>query len=217
MYNDVYTPNTDIPERRGEGRPRRRQERDRGEPSRADPQGGSPPIREADSERPGGRGAHFGRRMGGAQLHRCRIRGGGAERCERQGVGSAEVVKLIDTSVALDHLQGELKATALLSDLLARNEVVAASELTRAEVLAAIRPGERDASEQFFSVFSWVPVNEQISRVAGDLASDRPAGRHGVGAVDYLIAATAMVIGAELVTTNPRRFPMLSELKPAYT
>jgi predicted nucleic acid-binding protein len=126
-------------------------------------------------------------------------------------------VKLIDTSVVLDHLQGELKATALLSDLLARNEVVAASELTRAEVLAAIRPGERDASEQFFSVFSWVPVNEQISRVAGDLASDRPAGRHGVGAVDYLIAATAMVIGAELVTTNPRRFPMLSELKPAYT
>ncbi len=59
-------------------------------------------------------------------------------------------MKLIDTSVALDHLQGELKATALLSDLLARNEVVAASELTRAEVLAAIRPGERDASETFF-------------------------------------------------------------------
>ncbi len=66
-------------------------------------------------------------------------------------------------------------------------------------------------------MFSWVPVNEQIARVAGDLASDRPAGRHGVRAIDYLIAATAMVIGVELVTTNPRRFPMLSELKPAYT
>ena len=117
----------------------------RGEPSRADPQGGSPPVREADNERPGGRGAHVGRSMGGAQLHRCRIRGGGTERCERQGVGSAKVVKLIDTSVALDHLQGELRATALTNDLLTRNEVVAASELTRAEVLAAIRPGERDA------------------------------------------------------------------------
>lgn len=126
-------------------------------------------------------------------------------------------MKLIDTSVVLDHLQGELKATALLNDFLARNEIVAASELTRAEVLAAIRPGERDASEQFFSVFSWVPVDEQISRVAGDLASTRPAGRHGVGAIDYLIAATAMVIGAELITTNPKRFPMLSDLKTAYT
>ena len=125
-------------------------------------------------------------------------------------------MKLIDTSVALDHLQGDLRATALLSDLLARNEIVAASEVTRAELLAAVRPGERDVSEQFFSVFSWVPVDEQIARVAGDLASTRQAARHSVGAIDYLVAATAIVIGAELVTTNPKRFPMLPELKAAY-
>ena len=126
-------------------------------------------------------------------------------------------MKLVDTSVALDHLQGDLRATALLNDLMAREEVVAASELTRAELLAAVRPGERDASEQFFSVFSWVPVNEEISRAAGDLASARPTTRRNVGAVDYLIAATAIVIGADLVTTNVRRFPMLPELKPAYS
>jgi predicted nucleic acid-binding protein len=125
-------------------------------------------------------------------------------------------VKLIDTSVALDHLRGDLRATALLNDLFARKEVVAASELTRAELLAAVRPGERERSEQFFSVFSWVPVNERIARVAGDLVGDRPTTRRHVSVVDYLIAATAIVTGAELLTTNVRRFPMLPDLKPAY-
>ena len=126
-------------------------------------------------------------------------------------------MKLVDTSVALDHLRGDLRATALLNELVAREEPIAASELTRVELLAAMRPGEREASEQFFSVLSWVPVNEQIARVAGDLASARPTTRHRVSAIDYLIAATAIVVGAELVTTNTRRFPMLPGLKPAYS
>jgi predicted nucleic acid-binding protein len=126
-------------------------------------------------------------------------------------------VKLVDTSVALDHLRGDLRATALLNDLVAVREPVAASEVTRVELLAAMRPGERESSEEFFSVLSWVPVNEHIARVAGDLASARSATRQRVGPIDYLIAATAIVLDAELVTTNPRRFPMLSGLKPAYS
>jgi predicted nucleic acid-binding protein len=34
--------------------------------------------------------------------------------------------------------------------------------------------------------------------------------------VDYLIAATAIVIDADLLTTNVRHFPMFTKLKPAY-
>ncbi len=126
-------------------------------------------------------------------------------------------MRLVDTSVALDHLRGDLRATAVLGEYLAGREPVAASELTRTELLSAMRPDERDASERFFSVFSWVPVNERIARVAGDLAGTRTTPQSPVSAIDHLIAATAIVIGAELVTTNPQRFPMLPGLKAAYS
>jgi predicted nucleic acid-binding protein len=126
-------------------------------------------------------------------------------------------MKLVDTSVALDHLRGDLRATALLNELMAQQEPVAASEMTRVELLAAMRKGEREVSEVFFSAFTWVPVNEQITRVAGDLAGARSTSRQSVSLIDCVIAATALVIEADLVTTNTRRFPMLPGLKAAYS
>jgi hypothetical protein len=38
----------------------------------------------------------------------------------------------------------------------------------------------------------------------------------GIEDIDYLIAATALVLDAELLTTNVRHFPMLEGLSPAY-
>ncbi len=45
-------------------------------------------------------------------------------------------MKLLDTSVAVDHLRGYGPATALLEDLVCSHESVVASELTRFELLA---------------------------------------------------------------------------------
>jgi hypothetical protein len=41
-------------------------------------------------------------------------------------------------------------------------------------------------------------------------------GRPSIDAADYLIAATALLLEAELLTTNVRHFPMLTGLEPAY-
>ena len=38
----------------------------------------------------------------------------------------------------------------------------------------------------------------------------------GIDDADYLIAATALVIDAELLTTNVRHFPMYEDLEPPY-
>jgi predicted nucleic acid-binding protein len=38
----------------------------------------------------------------------------------------------------------------------------------------------------------------------------------GVDDVDYVIAATALVLDAELLTTNGRHFPILSALRAPY-
>lgn len=73
-------------------------------------------------------------------------------------------MKLLDTSVAIDHLRGYARATALLEDLLRSEGAVAASELTRFELLAGVRPDEQTDLEAFFLAVDWVPVTEDIAR-----------------------------------------------------
>jgi predicted nucleic acid-binding protein len=125
-------------------------------------------------------------------------------------------MKLIDTTVAVDHLRGDERATTLLRWLIEDDELAVASDLTRFELLAGMRSEVRDQTEQFFSVLTWVPVNEAIAREAGALAARYRRSHGSVGAVDYLLAATASVIGADLVTTDVRRFPMIPGLEQPY-
>jgi predicted nucleic acid-binding protein len=125
-------------------------------------------------------------------------------------------VKLLDTSVAIDHLRGSSPAVSLLSGLIDAEEPLLASEVVRFELLAGAREDEVEALEQFFSALSWVPVGEEIARAAGSLAQRHRLTHSGIDAADYLIAATALLLDAELLTTNVRHFPMIAGLEPAY-
>lgn len=125
-------------------------------------------------------------------------------------------MKLLDTSVAVDHLRGATPAVDLLRRLIIEDESVAASEIVRFELLAGVRANELEELERFFSALSWVQVDEDISRTAGLLARRHRDAHSGIDDADYLIAATAIVLDAELVTVNVRHFPMLAGLKPAY-
>jgi predicted nucleic acid-binding protein len=125
-------------------------------------------------------------------------------------------LKLLDTTVAIDHLRGAEPAVELLRSLVEREETVAASEVVRFELLAGVRDDELDALEQFCSALSWVPAGEAVARTAGLLARKHRKAHSGIGEIDYLIAATALVLDAELLTTNVRHFPMLAGLRPPY-
>jgi predicted nucleic acid-binding protein len=125
-------------------------------------------------------------------------------------------VKLLDTSVAIDHLRGSPPAVHLLTDLLEAEESIFASEVVRFELSAGVREKEADALEQFFSAISWVPVGEEVARTAGSLAQRNRRSHSGIDDADYLIAATALLLEADLLTTNVRHFPMIAALKPAY-
>lgn len=125
-------------------------------------------------------------------------------------------MKLLDTAVAIDHLRGSEPAVALLRSLIEQEETVAASEVIRFELLAGVRDEELDALEQCFSALSWVPVDEDVARTAGLLARKHRKAHSGIDDADYLIAETALVLDAELVTTNVRHFPMLADLRPPY-
>jgi predicted nucleic acid-binding protein len=125
-------------------------------------------------------------------------------------------VKLLDTTIAVDHLRGAEPATTLLRDLVEAEEELGASEIVRFELLSGVRDHELEALEQFFSAVAWIPVDEDIARIAGSLARKHRRANSGVDDADYLIAATALAFDAELLTTNVRHFPMLSDLRPPY-
>lgn len=125
-------------------------------------------------------------------------------------------MKILDTSVAIDHLRGYSRATAFLEDLIQSEGTLVASELTRFELLAGARPDEHGHLEDFFSVVDWAPVSEAIVRQAAVYARSYRKSHSGVGVVDYLIAGTAAVLDAELLTTNLRHFPMFDDLQAPY-
>lgn len=125
-------------------------------------------------------------------------------------------MKLLDTSVAVDHLRGYGPATALLEDLVGSRESVVASELTRFELLAGARPDEHDQLESFFSVLGWIPVTADVTRRAGEYARAYRRSHSGIGVVDYLLAGTASAVDADVLTTNVRHFPMFDDLQPPY-
>jgi predicted nucleic acid-binding protein len=125
-------------------------------------------------------------------------------------------VKLLDTTVAVDHLRGDQAAVELLTGLVENDETVAASEVVRFELVAGVREVELPALEQFCSALSWVAVGEDVARAAGELARRYRRANSGIDDADYLIAATALLLEAELLTTNVRHFPMIPGLQPPY-
>ena len=125
-------------------------------------------------------------------------------------------MKLLDTTVAIDHLRGDQAAVDLLRRLVEDDETLAASEVVRFELVAGVRDDELPALERFFSAVSWVAAGEDVARAAGELVRKHRRAHSGIDDTDYLIAATALLLEAELLTTNVRHFPMLPGLQPPY-
>jgi predicted nucleic acid-binding protein len=116
----------------------------------------------------------------------------------------------------VDHLRGRSAATELLATLLRAGETVVASEIVRFELIAGVRDDERDGLEDFFSAIGWVAVSESVARLAGTLARPYRRSHSGIDDADYLIAATALALEADLLTTNVRHFPMIEGLERPY-
>lgn len=119
---------------------------------------------------------------------------------------------LLDSSVAIDYLRGSDAAR----DVVEASDELIASEITRYEVLAGVKPGEEGPTEDLLALPEWVVVDEEIARRAAALARQHRPAFSGIEDADYLVAATALELGARLLTTNVRHFPMLPGLEPAY-
>ncbi len=122
---------------------------------------------------------------------------------------------LVDTSVLIDYLRGHHGATELLERERTAGPLHA-SEITRLEVLAGMRPAETSPTRSLLSTLRWHPVDGEVAERAGGLGREWLPSHRGIDGADLAIAATALLIDARLLTANVRHFPMFSDLEAPY-
>jgi len=122
---------------------------------------------------------------------------------------------LTDTSVLMDYLRGHSGA----AELLEREREAAplhASELTRLEVLAGMRPTEEAGTRLLFSTLVWHSLDAEMAEEAGALGRRWLPSYPTIDGADLAIAATAIRTGSRLLTRNVRHFPMFPDLRAPY-
>lgn len=124
---------------------------------------------------------------------------------------------LVDTDVLIAHLRGIPAARDWL--VAARTQAggpLAASVVTATEILGGMRSPERAGVARLLATFRLQPVNEVVARRAGELMREHRRSHAAIGLGDYLVAATAKVLGLELATLNVKHFPMFEGLRPPF-
>ncbi len=120
---------------------------------------------------------------------------------------------LLDTCILIDYSRGHEEANRLIEGLA---EPPMISVLTMTEIKAGIRnKREQRLFDRAFDVWQVVAVSAEIARLAGEYLQ-RYRASHGTDLVDAVIAATARLTSARLVTLNLKHFPMLDGLEAAY-
>lgn len=123
-------------------------------------------------------------------------------------------MRLFDTDVLIEHLKGNTRATSLLIEASSVGQA-ACSVVTRFELLAGMRSNERSEIRQLLDSLTNLEASVDVSTRAGEWARAYRRSHQGISSIDYLIAATAEVYGADLLTQNVRHFPMFPQLEPA--
>ncbi len=123
---------------------------------------------------------------------------------------------VVDTSVLIDHLRGDDRARQLVKKATRAGARVVASVLTKVEILAGVRPHEAQATRRLLDRVEWIEVDDELAERAGALAARFVPSHPGIEVVDYVIAASAQRLDAELWTRNVGHFPMFPGLTAPY-
>lgn len=120
---------------------------------------------------------------------------------------------LIDTDVLIDYLREQVDAVSYVESL---TTPLLMSAITAAELYAGVREGdERTKLDVFITAFEVIAINQAIA-IKGGLYRRDYKKSHNVGIADALIAATAEIRQASLVTLNKKHFPMLTTVIVPY-
>ena len=114
---------------------------------------------------------------------------------------------LIDTDVIIDHLRGEEKARDFLKMIKAEEADILYSVITKAELYSGVRPKEEVEVVGLLSSMEEVNIDGEIAVSAGKYRKKYHAS-NGLLLPDALIAASAKITDAVLVTLNKKHYPM---------
>lgn len=122
-------------------------------------------------------------------------------------------ILLLDTDVLIDLLRSRSEAVGYLAGL---SEPPFVSVVTVAELYAGVREGtERKFLDAIANKLKTIPVSQEIA-IKGGLFRRKFFKSHGVGIIDAIIAATAEIENATVVTLNEKHFPMFSNVIVPY-
>jgi len=119
---------------------------------------------------------------------------------------------LVDTNIFVDYLRGYAPAVEFFESKLhiISNEVLF-SAITETELVVGKDNTDATKREKLLHfLYSWnkVEVNNRIAVLAGDICRN-----YGLTIPDGIIAATAILNGAELITKNVKDFRRVQNLK----
>lgn len=122
--------------------------------------------------------------------------------------------RLFDSTILIAHLRGDARATEAL--ITAASDGPYVSMISRTEIEGGMRSSERSHVARLFGGLELLPVTDRVvHRSAMELRRHRRS-HPDIDLADYLIAATALEAGHELVTLNVKHFPMIPGLRPPW-
>ena len=114
---------------------------------------------------------------------------------------------LLDTGILIRHLRNRPGYPELIRRLNQAGDIYI-SALTRVEVLRGMREHERERTIALLDSFHTHAIDRATADQAGEWLRAWQARGVVLGGPDAVIAASALQVGAALVTTNARHFPM---------
>jgi len=115
------------------------------------------------------------------------------------------MIDLIDTALFVARIRGDPRAIQFFRRY--RGRRFYASVITKLELMLGMRPEEFWKTQRLLRRVKWIPVTEEIADQAAVYMAQYSK-THGLTLADALIAATAKVTGARLVTLDRDFFPM---------
>jgi tRNA(fMet)-specific endonuclease VapC len=113
---------------------------------------------------------------------------------------------IFDTSIIIDALRRGVKARGVFAEFDKTDDNLFISSITGFELFSGESSKNNEQSEKINRLlghFTVVDLTWKISKMAGNIYRD---GVKGLEVPDYIVAATAMEIGAQVVTLNKKHF-----------
>src|SRR5258708_737973 len=127
------------------------------------------------------------------------------------------LTSLIDSDILINQLRRRVAMRAYLGDLksVAR---YGCSTIVVAEVYSGMRPSEETATRQLIEGLAHFPVTTPVAEKAAELRRRLGKAGNTIALDDCLIAATALLEKATLITGNGKHYPMITDkiTQPVY-